>query len=76
MPTLQGKYEDAEHLYRRAMDITGTTLGEDHPQYSMNLNNLAMLLNTRVNASVIRCTFVRNLRGHIFLYGAVAFRLM
>lgn len=50
MPTLQGKYEEAEPLYRRAVEIMEATLGNDHPQYAILLDNLAGLLNTQVRS--------------------------
>lgn len=50
----QGKYEDAEQLYRRAMEIVGETLGEEHPTYSIKLSKVAELLQKQVRASVCR----------------------
>lgn len=51
---MQGKYEEAEPLYRRAVAITETTLGMEHPQYSIKLSGLAGLLLQQVRADV--CT--------------------
>lgn len=45
---LQGKYEEAKALYRRAMVITGETLGMEHPSYSVELRSLANLLQGQV----------------------------
>jgi tetratricopeptide (TPR) repeat protein len=39
-----GRYDDAEPLYRQALEITERTLGPDHPDYATRLNNLAGLL--------------------------------
>ena len=39
-----GDYASAEPLYRRAVEITEKTLGLDHPDVAMSLNNLAELL--------------------------------
>ncbi|MCH7910614.1 MAG: tetratricopeptide repeat protein [Candidatus Hydrogenedentes bacterium] len=39
-----GHFEDAEPLYRQAMEITRKALGEEHPEFATNLNNLAGLL--------------------------------
>lgn len=61
--TSQGKYEEAEPLYRGAMGIAEVTLGKDHPQYSIMLNNLAGLLRTQVRASVYPCTLDAHLPG-------------
>lgn len=52
----QGKYGDAEPIYRRSMEIMEATLGRDHPEYSTNLNNLAVVLEMQVRASVCLCT--------------------
>ncbi|NDY74971.1 tetratricopeptide repeat protein, partial [Desulfobacter hydrogenophilus] len=39
----QGKYEEAEPLYQRALKIRETVLGPDHPSVATTLNNLAGL---------------------------------
>lgn len=44
----QGHYEEAEPFYRRAMEITETVLGREHPDYSIGLNNVAGLLHEQV----------------------------
>jgi hypothetical protein len=38
------QYEDAEHLYRRALAIDEASYGNDHPTVARDLNNLAELL--------------------------------
>jgi tetratricopeptide (TPR) repeat protein len=38
------QYEDAEHLYRRALAIDEASYGNDHPNVARDLNNLARLL--------------------------------
>lgn len=55
-PTPQGHFEDAEPLCRRALEITEERLGKNHPQYSVCLSNLAVLLREQVKASVCQCT--------------------
>ena len=40
---VQGKYGEAEPLYRRALAIREKSLGSDHPQVATSLNNLAGL---------------------------------
>ena len=47
-PALQGKYDDAEPLYRRALAIQEKTLGGDHPDVAESLNHLAGLLRSQV----------------------------
>lgn len=47
---LKGKYEEAEPLHRRAMEITKATLGKGHSTYSTRLNNLAVLPEIQVTA--------------------------
>ena len=39
-----GRYDEAEPLYREAIEIAEATLGKEHPAYATNLNNLAELL--------------------------------
>jgi hypothetical protein len=40
----QRKYDQAEPLYRRAIEINQTVLGNDHPHLATSYNNLALLL--------------------------------
>jgi len=40
----QGKYSEAEPLYRRALAILEKTLGPEHPKVATVLENLAILL--------------------------------
>jgi len=40
----QGKYDQAEPLYRRAVEIDEKVLGKDHPDVAIQCNNLARLL--------------------------------
>ena len=44
----QGKYDDAEPLYKRALTIREETLGPRHPYVASSLNNLASLLQSQV----------------------------
>jgi tetratricopeptide (TPR) repeat protein len=39
----QSRYEEAEPLYRRSLEIKEKTLGKDHPSVATTLNNLAGL---------------------------------
>ena len=39
-----GRHEEAEPLYRQALEIGQETLGERHPDYATRLSNLATLL--------------------------------
>jgi tetratricopeptide (TPR) repeat protein len=39
----QGKYADAEGLYKRALAITEKAFGADHPDVANSLNNLALV---------------------------------
>ena len=39
----QGKYDEAEPLYERALAICEKALGPDHPETAASLNNLATL---------------------------------
>jgi tetratricopeptide (TPR) repeat protein len=40
----QGKYEEAEPLYRRALDIFERALGAEHPSVATVLGNCSSLL--------------------------------
>ncbi|MEM0988247.1 MAG: tetratricopeptide repeat protein [Pseudomonadota bacterium] len=40
---LQGRLEEAEPLFRQAIEIDKATIGEGHPSYATRLNNLAKL---------------------------------
>ncbi len=39
----QGKYDKAETMYWRALEIYEKSLGKDHPYVATSLNNLALL---------------------------------
>jgi tetratricopeptide (TPR) repeat protein len=43
----QGKYEEAEPLYKRVIEIDKKTLGKDHPDVATTLNNLALLYDSQ-----------------------------
>lgn len=45
---LQGKDAEADLLYLRAIDIGEKTLGPDHPDLAVRLNNRALLLKKQV----------------------------
>ncbi len=38
----KGKYDEAEPLFRRALQIRRNSLGEEHPDFANSLNNLAV----------------------------------
>ncbi|CAN0356259.1 unnamed protein product, partial [Ectocarpus fasciculatus] len=44
----QGKYQEADPLYLRAIEIGERTLGADHPDLATRLNNRAGLLEKQV----------------------------
>ena len=44
----QGKYDDAEPLYKRALTIREETLNPRHPDVALSLNKLAGLLESQV----------------------------
>ena len=41
---MQGKYDDAEPMYKESLAIRKKVLGEEHPSVATGLNNLAELL--------------------------------
>lgn len=46
----QGKYEDADALYRRAVDISDNAPGPDNPEVTIALNNWGLMLQAQVPA--------------------------
>lgn len=57
----QGKFREAEELYKRSLAIDEKVYGPDHPEIATGLNSWALLLKEEVSA-------VRNLPG-IFVGG-------
>ena len=47
MVQAQGRYDEAEGLYRQALDIDRATIGETHPDYATRLNNLAAVVQSQ-----------------------------
>ena len=43
----EGKYAEAEPLYRRALGIDEKALGSEHPYTALDLSNLALLLDAK-----------------------------
>jgi hypothetical protein len=41
----QGKYHEAEPIYRQTLALRGKFLGKKHPSTPISMNNLALLLN-------------------------------
>ena len=60
--TFQGKYEEAEPLYRRSLAIREKVYGPDHPAVARGLNNWAALLETQVRKQtmLVEECFLRN----------------
>ena len=55
----QGKYDEAEPLYKESLTIKKKVLGEEHPSVATGLNNLAELLSDQVRTFLTnpRCLF-------------------
>ena len=49
----QGRYNDAEPLYERAVVVFEKSLGSDHPNVATAFNNLAGLLYAQVSCPII-----------------------
>ena len=47
-PVFQGKFDEADPLYLRAIEIGEKTLGPEHPSLATTLNNRAGLLEQQV----------------------------
>jgi len=45
----QGKYEEADRLYKDALAIDEKVLGPDHPHVARDFNNRARLMETQVS---------------------------
>lgn len=43
----QNRFDDAEELYRLAIEISEQTLGRDHPDYAIHLGNLGQVLSSQ-----------------------------
>ena len=43
----QGRYDEAEPLYRKALEIRKRVLGEHHPDTAQSYNNVAANLNAQ-----------------------------
>ena len=56
----QGRYADAEPLYKRALAIREKALGPDHPNVASSLNNLAQLYTTQGRYSEAEPLFKRS----------------
>ena len=48
---LQGKYDEAEPLYRESLAIDKKIYGDEHPSVATDLTNLAGLLKSQVSES-------------------------
>ncbi len=64
-----GNYTAAEPLYRRAMKIRETLLGNDHPDVAKTLNNLAALLFYQGNHNAAEPLYRRALKIDEVAYG-------
>lgn len=52
LTAFKGDYVEAEKLQREAMRIRKKTVGDDHPLYASDLNNLSQLLQDQVRAKI------------------------
>jgi len=43
----QGKYEAAEEMHRRALELCEKVLGPEHPSTLVSMNNLARMLDSQ-----------------------------
>ncbi|MGD1701782.1 tetratricopeptide repeat protein [Dapis sp. BLCC M229] len=65
----QGKYNDAELLYRQAIEINKITLPENHPELAQVLNNLGVLLNVQGRYEEAESLLAEALRMRKHLFG-------
>ena len=64
----QGKYDEAQPLYRKAIEIGEKTLGKDHPDVATRYNNLADLLQEQVILFVIFRSITTGRYGAFFWF--------
>jgi tetratricopeptide (TPR) repeat protein len=65
----QGKYQMAEPLYMRSLDIKTRVLGEDHPDVALNVHNLAVLYSARRMYPVAEKHYKRAIELKSKIYG-------
>jgi tetratricopeptide (TPR) repeat protein len=65
----QGRYTDAEPLYKRSLAIKEKALGLDHPSTAINLNNLAELYREQGRYAAAEPLFKRALAIHEKAFG-------
>lgn len=56
-PLVQGKYTEAEQLYKRLLAIDTKLNGPDHPNIVTNLSNFALLLESMVSSAFLAISF-------------------
>lgn len=61
VPVAQGKFAEAEPLYKRALAIHEKVLGSEHPGVASLLSNLAELLDSQVISTAINAVTARAL---------------
>lgn len=57
----QGRRSEAEHLYRRSLEIRERKLGAEHPAVAISLNNLAGLYDSQGKYSKAEPLYARSL---------------
>ena len=59
----QGKYDEAEPLFREALEVTRATLGDRHPDTLASMNNLGMLLKAKGDLAAAEPLYREALEG-------------
>lgn len=59
---LQGKYDKAESLHKRALEIVEAKLGCDHPNVATALGNMAALLYSKVRNAGLHLLICQNFK--------------
>src|SRR5271154_3522108 len=60
----QGKYEQAEEMFRQALRLRETVLGKEHPDILTSMSNLAYVLSNRKRFSEANALYQRVLNGY------------
>lgn len=70
------EYTVDEPFYHGATENMETNVGKDHPQYSIDLHNLAGLLENQMGTNLSFFIPVRSLLGYMCFNRSVSFRLL
>lgn len=59
----QGKYSEAEPIFRQALALSEKVLGTDHPNTLISMNNVALLLTSQGKYNEAKSLFIAHLHN-------------